>query len=105
MEDDRVAILEAQLAQAKLIAEEADKKYEEVSWSPPVLFALWVAARERASCLDTCCTPSHLPFFSFLSRFHSLLHLFFTYSKFSLRVYLSGRTVDRVQLLALHGTL
>merc|ERR1712071_433405 len=35
MEDDRVAILEAQLAQAKLIAEEADKKYEEVlvNWS------------------------------------------------------------------------
>ncbi|XP_037946707.1 uncharacterized protein LOC119678753 isoform X5 [Teleopsis dalmanni] len=31
MEDDRVAILEAQLAQAKLIAEEADKKYEEVA--------------------------------------------------------------------------
>lgn len=30
MEDDRVAVLEAQLAQAKLIAEEADKKYEEV---------------------------------------------------------------------------
>ena len=30
MEDDRVAILETQLAQAKLIAEEADKKYEEV---------------------------------------------------------------------------
>lgn len=30
MEDDRVAILEAQLSQAKLIAEEADKKYEEV---------------------------------------------------------------------------
>jgi Tropomyosin len=30
MEDDRVAILEAQLAQAKLIAEEADRKYEEV---------------------------------------------------------------------------
>ncbi|KAK4022879.1 hypothetical protein OUZ56_008323 [Daphnia magna] len=29
MEDDRVAILEAQVAQAKLIAEEADKKYEE----------------------------------------------------------------------------
>ena len=32
MEDDRVAILEAQLAQAKLIAEEADKKYEEVRY-------------------------------------------------------------------------
>ena len=31
MEDDRVAILESQLAQAKLIAEEADKKYEEVN--------------------------------------------------------------------------
>ncbi|XP_059487119.1 tropomyosin isoform X4 [Neocloeon triangulifer] len=31
MEDDRVAILESQLAQAKLIAEEADKKYEEVA--------------------------------------------------------------------------
>lgn len=30
MEDDRVAILEAQLSQAKLIAEEADRKYEEV---------------------------------------------------------------------------
>lgn len=32
MEDDRVAILEAQLSQAKLIAEEADKKYEEVEY-------------------------------------------------------------------------
>jgi len=31
MEDDRVSILEAQLAQAKLIAEESDKKYEEVT--------------------------------------------------------------------------
>lgn len=30
MEDDRVGSLEAQLAQAKLIAEESDKKYEEV---------------------------------------------------------------------------
>lgn len=37
MEDDRVAILEAQLSQAKLIAEESDKKYEEVNacqWRP-----------------------------------------------------------------------
>jgi len=33
LEDDRIAILEAQLAQAKLIAEEADKKYEEVKWT------------------------------------------------------------------------
>ena len=31
-EEDRVAIVEAQLAQAKLIAEEADRKYEEVKW-------------------------------------------------------------------------
>ncbi|XP_044579977.1 tropomyosin alpha-3 chain isoform X3 [Cotesia glomerata] len=31
MEDDRVSALEQQLAQAKLIAEEADKKYEEVA--------------------------------------------------------------------------
>merc|ERR1712008_551355 len=30
-EEDRVAIVEQQLAQAKLIAEEADKKYEEVA--------------------------------------------------------------------------
>ena len=30
MEDDRVSFLESQLNQAKLIAEEADKKYEEV---------------------------------------------------------------------------
>ena len=34
MEDDRVAILEAQLVQAKLIAEEAAKKYEEVRHIP-----------------------------------------------------------------------
>lgn len=33
-EEDRVAIVEAQLAQAKLIAEEADKKYEEVKHPP-----------------------------------------------------------------------
>ena len=31
-EEDRVAIVEAQLAQDKLIAEEADRKYEEVKW-------------------------------------------------------------------------
>ena len=40
MEDDRVAILEAQLAQAKLIAEEADKKYEEVNYTKPVSYLL-----------------------------------------------------------------
>jgi len=52
MEDDRVAILEAQLAQAKLIAEEADKKYEEVcplSW----WWALHVASLFTAPVLST----------------------------------------------------
>jgi tropomyosin-1 len=34
MEDDRVAIIEAQLAQAKQIADEADRKYEEVIKTP-----------------------------------------------------------------------
>ena len=42
MEDDRVAILEAQLAQAKLIAEEADKKYEEVRFLAPAGLVLVV---------------------------------------------------------------
>lgn len=32
MEDDKCAILETELAQAKQIAEEADKKYEEVNF-------------------------------------------------------------------------
>lgn len=41
MEDDRVAVLEAQLAQAKLIAEEADKKYEEVPQKKPNIFKLY----------------------------------------------------------------
>ena len=39
MEDDRVSILEAQLSQAKHIAEEADKKYEEVGRSSQLLSA------------------------------------------------------------------
>lgn len=39
MEDDRVAILETQLTQAKLIAEEADKKYEEVRLPFPFFFS------------------------------------------------------------------
>lgn len=30
MEDDRITLLENQLGQARLIAEESDKKYEEV---------------------------------------------------------------------------
>jgi len=32
MEDDRIAVIEAQLAQAKQIADEADRKYEEVKY-------------------------------------------------------------------------
>lgn len=43
MEDDRVTLLEEQLAQAKLIAEEADKKYEEVV--APSLYPLSPPAR------------------------------------------------------------
>merc|ERR1711971_1477687 len=48
MEDDRVAILEAQLAQAKLIAEEADKKYEEVARKLAMVEADLERAEERA---------------------------------------------------------
>ncbi|XP_057377547.1 tropomyosin isoform X6 [Daphnia carinata] len=48
MEDDRVAILEAQVAQAKLIAEEADKKYEEVARKLVMLEADLERAEERA---------------------------------------------------------
>jgi hypothetical protein len=33
LEDDRFAVVEAQLMQAKLIAEEADRKYEEVNFA------------------------------------------------------------------------
>jgi hypothetical protein len=47
MEDDRVAILESQLAQAKLIAEEADKKYEEVRFEPSHKDKLIFFARRR----------------------------------------------------------
>merc|ERR1712079_813676 len=52
MEDDRVAILEAQLAQAKLIAEEADKNTRRLQESWPWLKLIWnVQKRElkRAS--------------------------------------------------------
>ncbi len=47
MEDDRVGVVEAQLSQAKLIAEEADKKYEEVqksSWQK-IKFALEIGSQ------------------------------------------------------------
>lgn len=45
MEDDRVAILEAQLAQAKLIAEEADRKYEEVEKHDHELFKRYISSK------------------------------------------------------------
>ncbi|KAF5302723.1 hypothetical protein FQR65_LT08465 [Abscondita terminalis] len=48
MEDDRVAILETQLSQAKLIAEEADKKYEEVARKLAMVEADLERAEERA---------------------------------------------------------
>ncbi|XP_015182470.1 PREDICTED: tropomyosin isoform X2 [Polistes dominula] len=48
MEDDRVSLLEQQLAQAKLIAEEADKKYEEVARKLAMVEADLERAEERA---------------------------------------------------------
>lgn len=50
MEDDRVAILEAQLSQAKLIAEEADKKYEEVDNPTFILYNKTLGSRIHDSC-------------------------------------------------------
>lgn len=49
MEDDRVAILEAQLSQAKLIAEESDKKYEEVNKTPCFQLSLLVKGLDVTS--------------------------------------------------------
>ncbi|XP_069677300.1 uncharacterized protein Tm1 isoform X13 [Periplaneta americana] len=53
MEDDRVAILEAQLSQAKLIAEEADKKYEEVARKLVLMEQDLERAEERAEQSDS----------------------------------------------------
>ncbi|XP_075238607.1 tropomyosin 1 isoform X5 [Lycorma delicatula] len=53
MEDDRVSILEAQLAQAKLIAEEADKKYEEVARKLVMMEQDLERAEERAEQSDS----------------------------------------------------
>ena len=57
MEDDRVAILEAQLAQAKLIAEEADKKYEEVNYTKPVSYLLPTHTHTHIEITTTLCGP------------------------------------------------
>ena len=48
MEEDRAASLEAHLAQAKLIAEEADKKYEEVARKLAMVESDLESAEERA---------------------------------------------------------
>ncbi|XP_071055309.1 tropomyosin-2 isoform X6 [Onthophagus taurus] len=53
MEDDRVAILESQLAQAKVIAEEADKKYEEVARKLVIMEIDLERAEERADNSDS----------------------------------------------------
>ncbi|XP_018564219.1 tropomyosin-1, isoforms 9A/A/B isoform X2 [Anoplophora glabripennis] len=53
MEDDRVSILEQQLAQAKLIAEEADKKYEEVARKLVLMEQDLERAEERAEISDS----------------------------------------------------
>merc|ERR1739848_431233 len=47
-EEDRVAIVEQQLAQAKSIAEEADKKYEEVARKLAMVEADLLRAEEKA---------------------------------------------------------
>ncbi|XP_042869104.1 tropomyosin isoforms c/e isoform X20 [Penaeus japonicus] len=52
MEDDRVGILEAQLAQAKHIAEEADKKYEELARKSVMLENDLERAEERAEAAE-----------------------------------------------------
>ncbi|XP_044757404.1 tropomyosin-1, isoforms 9A/A/B isoform X9 [Coccinella septempunctata] len=52
MEDDRVTLLEEQLAQAKLIAEEADKKYEEVARKLVLMEQDLERAEERAEQSD-----------------------------------------------------
>ncbi|XP_019877625.2 tropomyosin isoform X6 [Aethina tumida] len=53
MEDDRVSILESQLAQAKQIAEEADKKYEEVARKLVLMEQDLERAEERAEANDS----------------------------------------------------
>ncbi|XP_076260713.1 tropomyosin 1 isoform X9 [Rhynchophorus ferrugineus] len=53
MEDDRVSILEQQLAQAKQIAEEADKKYEEVARKLVLMEQDLERAEERADQADS----------------------------------------------------
>merc|ERR1712080_23361 len=50
LEDDRVQILEAQLHQAKLIAEEADRKYDEAVRKLVILESDLERAEERAGC-------------------------------------------------------
>ena len=62
MEDDRVAILEAQLAQAKLIAEEADKKYEEVYYTKPVSYLLPTHTNTHRNNYNIVWPPHLLPF-------------------------------------------
>ncbi|KAF0295947.1 Tropomyosin [Amphibalanus amphitrite] len=52
-EEDRVPVLEAQLAQAKLIAEEADKKYEEVGYMRKVLENCSLSDEERMDALES----------------------------------------------------
>ncbi|XP_011303935.1 tropomyosin alpha-1 chain isoform X8 [Fopius arisanus] len=53
MEDDRVSALEQQLVQAKLIAEEADKKYEEVARKLVMMEQDLERAEEKAELSET----------------------------------------------------
>lgn len=73
MEDDRVSLLEQQLAQAKLIAEEADKKYEEVGHEPAnEKNNLFAAILRKPICIHLDEPRSTLPFYKQISFRHIL---------------------------------
>lgn len=67
MEDDRVSLLEQQLAQAKLIAEEADKKYEEVGHEPANEKAIF--SRQSYGSQSVFILTNHDPLYHFLNKF------------------------------------
>lgn len=67
MEDDRVSLLEQQLAQAKLIAEEADKKYEEVGHEPANEKTIFL--RRSYGSQSVSILTNHDPFYHFRNKF------------------------------------
>lgn len=67
MEDDRVSLLEQQLAQAKLIAEEADKKYEEVGHEPANEKTIF--SRRSYGSQSVFILTNHDPLYHFINKF------------------------------------